>query len=259
MTSCRQTHRRKSDGSTPSFCSVATMLGTTSSRRPPEPKTSYWPSTREDRKASSRRPGRRWRGTRSPSPARRGGCPACRRARRPAGRAVPTCRRCWRRPSRAGRRRRPRARGRRDRVSPVSAWTCATAVAAASCDRGRRPRRLRTGAHQAAGGPTGEGPVDHRGGAAHRPRYAEGVRGSGECRLSDSRSRPAWRRCRRGRPPPRPRCPRRRRPPPRSQQAAVGDHGAGGAWTPSRVPVLARTVPGAVPGSSSPRSNSVPS
>ena len=29
------------------------MLGATSSSRPPVPKTSYWPSTREDRKASS--------------------------------------------------------------------------------------------------------------------------------------------------------------------------------------------------------------
>ena len=110
------------------------------------------------------------------------------------------------------------------------------------------PRRLRTGAHQAPGGPAGEGPVDHRGGAAHRPRYADGVRRTGaqaqrqpqpasvaamsSRTASTAASLPAAASATTAK---------------ASRPSAVTTVPAR-AWTPSRVPVLARTVPGAVPG-----------
>ena len=88
---------------------------------------------------------------------------------------------------------------------------------------GLLPRRLRTRAHQPPGGARrGPSPPSKR-----RCSSPHGTRGA--LRLSDSRIRPAWPRCRRGRLPPRPRCRWRRRPPHRERQqpAVRGDRGTG--------------------------------
>ena len=174
VTSCRQTQSRKSAGSTPSFRSVATMLGATSSSRPPVPKISYWPSTREERKASS--PPAWTPVAREPMAVASG-----------AGAAVLLLgQRLDQRVEQRGHAagvgvdpagpvddgdlgHRSAGGGRR----PVSASTCATATAAASCSsRTTAAASSRVvagpGAHQPAGGASGEVPVDHRGGAAHR-------------------------------------------------------------------------------------------